>query len=104
MYRFRPTQYEMKAYPINAYPAKCKQAAAIMLMIMNNLDKRVAQFPHELVTYHEYISSDFFVVFFFYFLYYILIFFESHQIWWKWFCVTELGSISFSYEVFIRNV
>ncbi len=51
MYRFRPTQYEMKAYSIDSYPAKCKQAAAIMLMIMNNLDKRVAQFPHELVTY-----------------------------------------------------
>ena len=51
MYRFRPTEYEMKAYPIDQYPAKCKQAAAIMLMIMNNLDKRVAQFPHELVTY-----------------------------------------------------
>ncbi|KAK8805365.1 hypothetical protein WA158_002021 [Blastocystis sp. Blastoise] len=51
MYRFRPTQYEMKAYPIECYPAKCQQAAAIQLMIMNNLDKRVAQFPHELVTY-----------------------------------------------------
>jgi len=51
MYRFRPTHYEMKAYPINVYPAKCQQAAAIMLMIMNNLDKEVAQFPHELVTY-----------------------------------------------------
>ena len=41
----------MKAYPIDYYPAKCKQAAAIMLMIQNNLDKRVAQFPHELITY-----------------------------------------------------
>ena len=51
MYRFRPTNYEMKAYPISCYPAKCRQAAAIQLMIMNNLDKRVAQFPHELVTY-----------------------------------------------------
>ncbi|EGC35480.1 hypothetical protein DICPUDRAFT_47700 [Dictyostelium purpureum] len=51
MYRFRPTQYEMKAYPIDWYPAKSKQAASIMLMIMNNLDKEVAQFPHELVTY-----------------------------------------------------
>lgn len=78
-YRLRPTtyiyhyqaenmiscRYEMKAYPINAYPAKHPQslfraalyvvemgvAAAIMLMIMNNLDKRVAQFPHELITY-----------------------------------------------------
>lgn len=38
MYRFRPTSYEMKAYSIDDYPAKCKQAAAIMLMIMNNLD------------------------------------------------------------------
>lgn len=40
-----------RAYPIDEYPVKCKQAAAIMLMIMNNLDHRVAQFPHELVTY-----------------------------------------------------
>ena len=40
-----------RAYPLDAYPVKCKQAAAIMLMIMNNLDHRVAQFPHELVTY-----------------------------------------------------
>ncbi|EGG22531.1 urocanate hydratase [Cavenderia fasciculata] len=51
MYRFRPIDYEMKAYPIDMYPAKCKQAASIMLMIMNNLDKEVAQFPHELITY-----------------------------------------------------
>ena len=51
MWRYRPTEYEMKAYPIDYYPAKCKQAAAIMLMIQNNLDKRVAQFPHELITY-----------------------------------------------------
>ena len=41
----------MKAYPIDQYPAKTEQAAAIMLMIQNNLDKRVAQFPHELITY-----------------------------------------------------
>ena len=40
-----------RAYPIESYPVKCKQAAAIMLMIMNNLDPKVAQFPHELVTY-----------------------------------------------------
>eukprot|EP00026_Physarum_polycephalum_P004132 Phypoly_transcript_04149.p1 GENE.Phypoly_transcript_04149~~Phypoly_transcript_04149.p1 ORF type:complete len:673 (+),score=113.10 Phypoly_transcript_04149:183-2201(+) len=51
MYRLRPVEYEMKAYPISDYHTKCQQAAAIMLMIMNNLDKRVAQFPHELVTY-----------------------------------------------------
>ena len=51
MHRFRPTEYEMKAYPIDQYPAKSEQAAAIMLMIQNNLDKRVAQFPHELITY-----------------------------------------------------
>ena len=51
MYRLRPTEYEMKAYPITSYPARCPQAAAIMLMIQNNLDKRVAQYPHELVTY-----------------------------------------------------
>ena len=51
MQRYRPTDYEIKAHPISAYPAKSQQAAAIMLMIMNNLDKRVAQFPHELITY-----------------------------------------------------
>ncbi|MFU1859488.1 urocanate hydratase [Sphingobacterium sp. NGMCC 1.201703] len=50
MYRFRPT-YEMYARPIAAYPAKSKQAAAIMLMIQNNLDPAVAQHPHELITY-----------------------------------------------------
>ncbi|XP_046840501.1 urocanate hydratase-like [Xenia sp. Carnegie-2017] len=50
MYRFRPL-LEMKAYNINEYPCKCQNAAAIMLMIMNNLDPKVAQFPHELVTY-----------------------------------------------------
>jgi len=50
MYRYRP-QYEMKARPISEYPAKCAQAAAIMLMIQNNLDYAVAQHPHELITY-----------------------------------------------------
>lgn len=50
MYRFRP-DYEMFARPIDAYPAKSKQAASIMLMIQNNLDKAVAQHPHELITY-----------------------------------------------------
>ncbi|XP_022100450.1 urocanate hydratase-like isoform X2 [Acanthaster planci] len=50
MYRFRPN-IEMRAYPINDYPCNTRQAAGIMHMIMNNLDPRVAQFPHELVTY-----------------------------------------------------
>lgn len=50
MYRFRP-DYDMYARPIEAYPAKCRQAAAIMLMIQNNLDPAVAQHPHELITY-----------------------------------------------------
>ena len=50
MYRFRP-DYEMKARPIEHYPARSHQAAAIMLMIQNNLDKAVAQHPHELITY-----------------------------------------------------
>ena len=40
-----------RAYPIGEYPCKTRSAAAIMHMIMNNLDPRVAQFPHELVTY-----------------------------------------------------
>eukprot|EP01114_Cavostelium_apophysatum_P015656 TRINITY_DN4313_c0_g1_i1.p1 TRINITY_DN4313_c0_g1~~TRINITY_DN4313_c0_g1_i1.p1 ORF type:complete len:696 (-),score=166.13 TRINITY_DN4313_c0_g1_i1:1-2088(-) len=51
MYRFRPISYPMKAYPVSYYPAKSQQAASIMLMIQNNLDPRVAQFPHELITY-----------------------------------------------------
>lgn len=50
MYRFRPSE-PMHARPIDHYPAKCKQAAAIMLMIQNNLDPAVAQHPHELITY-----------------------------------------------------
>ena len=50
MYRFRP-DYEMYARPIEHYPARSRQAAAIMLMIQNNLDKAVAQHPHELITY-----------------------------------------------------
>jgi urocanate hydratase len=50
MHRFRPG-YAMYARPIESYPARCAQAAAIMLMIQNNLDPRVAQHPHELITY-----------------------------------------------------
>jgi len=51
MRRFRPTAYAMRARPIDDYPARCREAAAIMLMIQNNLDPQVAQHPHELVTY-----------------------------------------------------
>ena len=50
MYRYRP-KYEMYARPIDEYPARSRQAAAIMLMIQNNLDPRVAQHPHELIIY-----------------------------------------------------
>nr|WP_287938448.1 urocanate hydratase [Algoriphagus sp.] len=50
MYRFMP-DYPMYARPISEYPAKSKQAAAIMLMIQNNLDPAVAQHPEELITY-----------------------------------------------------
>jgi urocanate hydratase len=50
MYRYRPT-LPMQACPIDWYPARSQQAAAIMLMIQNNLDPRVAQHPHELITY-----------------------------------------------------
>ena len=50
MYRFRP-HYEMYARPIDEYPHRSMQAAAIMLMIQNNLDPAVAQHPHELITY-----------------------------------------------------
>jgi urocanate hydratase len=51
MRRYRPVSAPMKAYPLEAYPAQSKQAASIMLMIQNNLDPAVAQFPHELITY-----------------------------------------------------
>lgn len=50
MYRFMP-DYKMHARPIEDYPAKCQQAAAIMLMIQNNLDPKVAKYPEELITY-----------------------------------------------------
>ncbi len=50
MYRYRPS-YRMYARPIDEYPAKCRQAAAMMAMIQNNLDERVAQHPHELIVY-----------------------------------------------------
>ncbi len=50
MYRFRP-RYDMYARPIEEYPHRSLQAAAIMMMIQNNLDKAVAQHPHELITY-----------------------------------------------------
>ena len=50
MYRFRP-DYAMYARPIDAYPHRSQQAAAIMMMIQNNLDPAVAQHPHELITY-----------------------------------------------------
>jgi urocanate hydratase len=50
MYRFRP-DYKIFARPINDYPHQSKQAAAIMLMLSNNLDSAVAQHPHELITY-----------------------------------------------------
>lgn len=50
MYRFRP-DYKIYARPINEYPHKSRQAAAIMHMLSNNLDYAVAQHPHELITY-----------------------------------------------------
>ncbi|TXE06252.1 urocanate hydratase [Seonamhaeicola algicola] len=50
MYRFKP-DYKIYARPIFAYPSNCSQAAAIMLMIQNNLDPAVAQHPEELITY-----------------------------------------------------
>ncbi|MBO4443367.1 MAG: urocanate hydratase [Bacteroidaceae bacterium] len=50
MYRFRP-ENEIFARPIDEYPSRSRQAAAIMAMIQNNLDPRVAQHPHELIIY-----------------------------------------------------
>jgi len=50
MHRFRP-EYAMHSRPVSDYPHRCQQAAAIMLMIQNNLDPKVAKHPHELITY-----------------------------------------------------
>ena len=50
MHRFRP-DYEMYARPISEYRSNTNKAASIMLMIQNNLDPKVAQYPHELITY-----------------------------------------------------
>ena len=50
MHRFRP-DYEMYARPISEYLSKTNKASSIMLMIQNNLDPKVAQYPHELITY-----------------------------------------------------
>ena len=50
MYRFRP-DYKIFARSINDFPHQSHQAAAIMLMLSNNLDDAVAQHPHELITY-----------------------------------------------------
>ena len=50
MYRFKP-DYEMYGRPITDYPAQSLEAAAIMLMIQNNLNPAVAQHPEELITY-----------------------------------------------------
>jgi len=50
MHRFRP-DYAMYARPMDEYPCQSIHAAAIMLMIQNNLDPAVAQHPHELITY-----------------------------------------------------
>jgi urocanate hydratase len=50
MHRFRPN-YSMYARPINEYPSECVAAAGVMLMIQNNLDPRVAQYPYDLITY-----------------------------------------------------
>ena len=70
MYRFKPN-YALYARPIDHYPARCKKAAAIMLMIQNNLDPAVAQHPRR--TYH---------------------------LWRQWGRIPELGSISINHAVF----
>ena len=51
MHRFRPRDHVIQAHPLEAYPAKSVAGASLMLMVQNNLDQNVAQFPHELVTY-----------------------------------------------------
>ena len=50
MYRYRP-DYEIKSRHFEEFPHKSKQAAGIMMMLSNNLDYDIAQYPHELITY-----------------------------------------------------
>jgi urocanate hydratase len=50
MFRFRP-DYKIFARDLESFPHQSKQAAAIMLMLSNNLDDAIAQHPHELITY-----------------------------------------------------
>ena len=50
MYRFKPN-FPIKAYPIDFYPGEIIEAKAIQLMICNNLDPEIAQYPEELITY-----------------------------------------------------
>lgn len=49
MYRFKP-DYDLYARPLEEYPGKSTQANGIMLMIQNNLDPKLAQYPDELIT------------------------------------------------------
>lgn len=50
MYRYKP-DYSIHARHIDDFPYQSRQAAAIMMMIFNNLDNAVAQHPYELITY-----------------------------------------------------
>ncbi len=50
LYRYMPS-HKVYARPLEQYPARTPQAAAIMLMIQNNLDPLVAKHPQELITY-----------------------------------------------------
>ena len=50
MYRFMP-EYEIKARHLEDFPHNSKQAAAIQMMLSNNLDDAIAQHPEELITY-----------------------------------------------------
>ncbi|KAL3312521.1 Urocanate hydratase [Cichlidogyrus casuarinus] len=51
MYRFKPPRELIQSHPVDRFPGKCIEAKAIQMMILNNLDMRIAQFPEELVTY-----------------------------------------------------
>ena len=93
MRRFRPTEYEMKAYPIDCYPAKSQAGAAMMLMIQNNLDHRVAQFPDELITYLPCIFSLRHCIIFSFFRGFV------RQVWWKRVSSFKLGTVSPSDEI-----
>ena len=72
MYRFKPS-HKITAENLNAYPHKSKQAAAIMMMLNNNLDE-----ASPIIAQHS---------------------IRTYNIWWEWFSFSELGSVQINYEI-----